>query len=343
MVQRFVSTALLASLSLAACVDPDDTAEGRESREEQKEEEMRPLAVDGAYALSSAIDIQAAAVVPPRVYEGIELLRGLRDEPGRTLFDLAESAGVPAVGTVRSALPSSLESRLYGWIDDEVASVTRGDGPVADGIAVALAAAETVLTQVDLTSDLTLAGGVATHRLRGASFDLPGVTVEVDLDALAGTPVATSAQASARIDGTTLALGGHSFGLPLGTMAYDAVQEALRQRYGRDLRGLLGEVVDCPELAQRVSDKCVVGVCVGHESELRTICDAGLDKLVEEVADRFAEMDVEVLALRAGRATLVDGNGDRVVEAIAGGVWTAEIDVSQGLRPAPATFAGARR
>src|SRR5688500_12603028 len=56
-----------------------------------------PVASEGVYALASTLDLQAAAVLPQTVYDGVVLLRGLRDEPGRTLFDLAESAGVPYV------------------------------------------------------------------------------------------------------------------------------------------------------------------------------------------------------------------------------------------------------
>src|SRR5688572_1229073 len=162
---RLVSTALAASaLLVTACFEPSDDS-GTDPAEENPAVDPGPppppVSAEGAYTVDSTIDIQVANVVPVQLHDGIELLRGLRDAPGRTLFDLAEDAGVPAVGTVRDALPSSMESKVYGWIDDHVGKVTNGTGPLAEGIDVALEAAETVLTQVEVASELEVAGPVA--------------------------------------------------------------------------------------------------------------------------------------------------------------------------------------
>ena len=345
---RLVSTALAASALLATACFSDDPADPSEQNpDDPGPPPPPPVSAEGAYTVDSTIDIEVANVVPVQLYDGIELLRGLRDAPGRTLFDLAEDAGVPAVGTVRDALPSSLESKVYGWIDDHVGKVTRGTGPLAEGIDVALEAAETVLTQVEVASELEVAGAVASHRLREAGFAVAGADVRIDLAALGAIPFAIEAAPTASVSTTggvsILALGEHSFGLPLGTLAFMAVEDSLRARYGTDLRGLLGQVVDCPAMAATVSDKCALGVCVGHETELRQICEEGLDYLAEEIEGRFTALDVEVLAFRAGRATLVDAGGDGRADALTGGVWTAEIDAGAGLRPAPASFVGIRR
>jgi len=100
--------------------------------------------------------------------------------------------------------------------------------------------------------------------------------------------------------------------------------------------------VSCAGLAKTVSDKCVLGVCVGHETELKSICNSGLDALVDFSHDRMAAMRLEVFHLASGNARLVDddrdGYGDRIVD----GVWQAELNLGLGLRKAPATFDGAR-
>ena len=64
---------------------------------------------DGTYAMSSALDVEAQTLFPASAYDAMLLLEGLRDHPAETLFDLAEDAGVPAVGTIRDALPGRVE------------------------------------------------------------------------------------------------------------------------------------------------------------------------------------------------------------------------------------------
>jgi hypothetical protein len=46
----------------------------------------------------------------------------------------------------------------------------------------------------------------------------------------------------------------------------------------------------------------------------------------------------DALHLAAGSATLVDADHDGAVEALAAGVWDAEINAGMGLRHVPATF-----
>jgi hypothetical protein len=106
-----------------------------------------------------------------------------------------------------------------------------------------------------------------------------------------------------------------------------------------DVRGMLGQAINCPSLANTIASKCVLGVCVGHASELTTICEAGLDEIVDRVHAKVAALRLDALHLAQGSATLVDANHDGVAEALASGIWTAEINAGQGLRHVPATFA----
>jgi len=86
----------------------------------------------------------------------------------------------------------------------------------------------------------------------------------------------------------------------------------------------------------------VLGVCVGHETELAQICQGGLDALVDQVHARFSAMRFDVLHFATGTARLVDDDQDGVADRIVDGTWDAELNLGMGLRHAPATFAGSR-
>lgn len=345
-------TLLLAStvLLLTACIPPtlgDDVVDEPGTDPGPQTEPLPSLRTDGTYTLDTTLDVQAAAVLPQTAYDAVETIRGLRDEPGRTLFDLAEQAGVPAVGELRAALPGALESRLYGWIDDELATYTHGDGPVATALDGVIMVCETSLAEVQLSSELAIDGTTATHRLREVGFSIDGLELRYDLGNLEGLPLALEAAVAATVvsDGrvTQLTLGRHAFGLPIGQLAMAAIEDVLRLRYGADLRGVLGLLVDCPELAANVADRCYLGVCVGNEAQLITICEGGLDHLADELRGQVTALDFEAITLHGGTAQLTDGaTSDGVADAVVGGVWTADLDAGMGPRRAPGTFTGGR-
>jgi hypothetical protein len=118
-----------------------------------------------------------------------------------------------------------------------------------------------------------------------------------------------------RITGLDLRPAGIDFRLPIGGLAGDILTQK-------------------PDL--------VLGVCVGHETELRQICEGGLDAVVDFAHEKLAAMRLDVLHLAEGTARLVDDDGDGVGDRIADGVWKAELNLGLGLRHAPATFVGVR-
>ena len=199
-----------------------------------------------------------------------------------------------------------------------------------------------------LDSRLALARGRATHRLDTVELEVMGHALAYDVAALAGLGVELEVTVPATVTqgatGTRLALGDHGFGLPYGRIAWRAMEDLVAARYGRDLRTVLGDQLGCPAVAAAVAGQCVLGVCVGHAADLRAICEAGLDRAVSELRTRVEAATVEPIALDAGAARLVDGApADGVASALAAGVWTARLDLGQGLRPAPATFTGERQ
>jgi hypothetical protein len=313
---RLLSAALL---TLAAC----DSANGTDEA---------PVALAASYRLATTIDLPASAALPADLAAALDLLRGLRDAPGATIFDLAGQAGVPAVDELRDALPGALESRVEGWVDDQVRAALAADPEVAAALDLVVDAADTVLAEIHLASELS--GGQ--HRLITVGFDVAGTAATFPVD---GLPL-TTVPASLQVSGGALAIGGHAFGLPVGDLAYQAFSAEVERRAGTDVRGVLADAIDCPTIAAAVADQCVLGACVGHEDDLLAICEDGIDYLVAELEARFAEANLDVLRLERGSASLIDADGDGIAEQLGAGTWTASVDVGAGLRPAPASFVG---
>ena len=90
----------------------------------------------------------------------MQILADLRVDPADTLFQVLDDAGVPLVADLFDLLPSVLENRIKGWINDLFFSHVFGNQPVTDALDELLATAQTVLTRFDVTSVLeSLPGG----------------------------------------------------------------------------------------------------------------------------------------------------------------------------------------
>lgn len=283
----------------------------------------------GNYQVTSQIDITIETLLPQPVEDIVSSAREFSVNPAHTLLTLADSAGVPAVGTLRDYLPDYVEGKLEGWINDEIAKLTIAGVPVTQVAGTFAALAETTLTQVSLESELTVSNGVATHRLTVLDLAPTGIDQQF---ALGGLPsdVVTATTTSSSSKGT-LAVGDHTFGLAYGEYAWRALEAACSAEYGAGLRATLGTAVNCAGVANTVGNKCVLGVCVGHKAELTSICEAGLDEVVDRIHDQFSALEFDAIHFAAGTATITS-------TGLTNGTWTAEINAGQGLRQVPATF-----
>jgi hypothetical protein len=334
---------IFSSLSLAPGCLADPTPAGDDANDDGDTDPPPPaVTARGAYQVRSTFDLTAAAVLPEPAYNVVETLHDFSTAPAHTLFELAEAAGVPAVSELRAALPDSLESRLEGWIDDRIATVKLDGVPVTQVAGELAALAELPLTQfaIDSTLDVREGGAPATHRLRTIDFTPAGLDAKLPVADLPGDII--SAQVPASCTGGALALGDHRFGLPYGTYAWRGIEAAVTAQYGAGIRDLLGAAVNCPALADTVAGKCVFTVCVGHRAQLLQLCERGLDEVVGVAQRKMEALRFDAIRLEAGAATLADAAEGGTAARLAGGVWTAQIDASQGLRPVPATFTGAR-
>ncbi|HWO22231.1 MAG TPA: hypothetical protein VNO30_25910 [Kofleriaceae bacterium] len=294
----------------------------------------------GAYEVRSTFDLTASAVLPEPAYEVVETLHDFSTAPAHTLIDLAEAAGVPAVAELRAALPDSLESRLEGWIDDRIATVKINGVPVPQVAGQLAALAELPLTQFAIDSTLDVHEDGATHRLRTLDFSPAGLNAQVPVGVLPGDIVAAEVTASCKSNALTL--GEHAFGLPYGAYAWRGIEAAVTAQYGAGIRDLLGTAVNCPALADTIASKCILSVCVGHRAQLLELCERGLDEVVGVAQRKMEALRFDAIRLEAGTATLAGAAADGTATRLGGGVWTAQINASQGLRPVPAVFTGAR-
>src|SRR5262249_10804722 len=156
------------------------------------------------------------------------------------------------------------------------------------------ALADTTLTRFAVDSELTLEGGTASHRLTTLDLRPSGLDVTFALGGLPGDLVSQSTTAAIDHAGA-LQLGEQHFGLGYGEYAWRGIEAASQASYGGDVRALLGRAVSCPALAHTIATKCVFGACVGHEAELTSICEGGLDAIVDFAHDRMVELRFEVL------------------------------------------------
>lgn len=295
---------------------------------------------NGPYTVTSNVEITIEALLPEPAYNLVGTLRDFSQNPAETLLDEAEAAGVPAVGTIRDYLPSILEDKLEGWINDEINKIEIAGIPVPQFASQIVTLAETTLSQVDLHSTLTIENGTATHRLTALDLSPAGIDTQLELGNFPNEIV--SATTTATTSRSTLSIGDHMFSVAYGHYAWQALEAEITSTYGTNIRGLLGSAINCPAIAATVANKCVLGQCVGHATELTQICERGLDEVVARAKAKLETFRFDALQLQAGTATMVDANNDRLAESLTGGVWIAKINAGQGLRTAPATFTATR-
>jgi hypothetical protein len=337
-----LSSILFATIATSGCVL--HTGNGDDSPSDPSDPDPTnptptPVA-SGPYVVTSNVEITIEALLPEPAANLVGTLRDFSQNPAHTMLDLAEDAGVPAVGTIRDYLPSFLEEKLEGWINDEINQLTIAGVPVPQFAGNIVALAETALSQVNIESTLTIDGNTATHRLTTLDLTPAGIDSQLELGQFPNEIVSQTTTAST--SRSTLSIGDHMFSVAYGHYAWLALEAKITAEHGLNIRGLLGQAVNCPAIAATVANKCVWGQCVGHQAELTTICERGLDEAVSRAKAKLETFTFDALRLEAGSATMIDANNDRLAERLTNGVWTAEINAGQGLRHAPATFTGTR-
>jgi hypothetical protein len=334
---REISLVLAASISLLGCAtdgDVGDDTTGDDGGPVDPPPPPPPASHPAdAYRLTSDLDINATTIVPATVHQAIELMRTFETSPGEAILDLAELAGVPGVATLRAALPDFLESRLIGWIDDQLE-----DSPFVIAVGEIVDLADTSFGQVELGSVLDLTDGF--HALDTVAVEIGGQRAELDVESPDGDTLGLTADVTTTSTGRELSIGEHRFGIKVGTAAWTALTAAIVDRFGADLETVLADAIDCPGLADTISRKCVFGQCVGHRTELEDACTGAIGYAVDKLHDQITGVDFDAVIFHAGHATGTDADRDGTFETLTG-TWTADLDLGQGPRSVPATFTGA--
>lgn len=332
--------AIVASLALFTAACGTTPSDGDANEDGGTPESPVPYK-SGPYQVQTSVDFTIEAILPPQIETAVQLLRLFSTNPARAIFDLAEMKGVPAVGVIRDVLPGLLEDKLEGWINDEIAKVRVAGKPITSYAGQLAALAEIALSEFAIESELTIDGTSTIHTLTALDLRPTGIDFRLPIGGLAGD-ILTQTPELELSEGGALGFSPQHFGLNYGEYAWQGMEYASTQLFGDGIRATLGKAVNCAALAKTIADKCVLNACVGHETELRSICDGGLDALVDFSHDRVAAMRLEVFHFASGTARLVDDDSDGYGDRIVDGVWQAEMNLGLGLRKAPATFDGAR-
>ncbi len=315
--------------------DQGDMGSGSDSDPTNLPSDSRP------YQVKTTVDFTVEAILPQQIELAVSTLRAFSENPARTLITVADQAGVPAVKALYDVIPQVIKDNLEGWINGEINKLKINGKTLPQYAGEIAAYADTALTQFGLQSRLTLKNGAATHTLTALDFAPAGLDVQLPITGLAADlltqqPTFTINQAGA------LAVGDQHFGLQYGEYAWQGINLASTQLFGGDIRTALGNAIKCPQFAHTIATKCVLNVCVGHETELTAICNGGLDAIVNQIHQRIAAFRIDVFHFISGKAQFLDDNQDGVADRIVDGTWNAEMNLGMGLRHTPATFTATR-
>lgn len=339
---RFVPT-LVATLLLCACPGPDPI----DDPHPDPDPIVTPHALTGTYQVTSQFEVPATVAAPGPLGDALRLLHQLAENPAAALLDLAETAGVPSLGTLRAVLPSTLEDELEGWMNGYLDTSSQAELVALDDLI------RSVLLDWELDSTLELpagAGADGTHAPTALVFSAGGAPIVVPVDVTAPVTAATGVTATVTVsDGGVprATFGDHAMGIPFGHYALQALEIVTEERYGTPgIRAALGATVDCAAMAGSVADQCVGFICVGHEADLEAICEGGLDEAADQLEARILEIDYKAVHLQSGTATVegiaLSATG-ATATALTEGTWTATVDLAQGSEEdAVATFTAVR-
>jgi hypothetical protein len=329
----------------------------------------KPVApkLDGRYELSNQFDLTTAGIFPNAANDTLKALSNFREKPSQTLVDLLDVANVPVVPNLLNAIPSPIRGLVLGYIDEHVFKALYKNVPVTKTITGVLDDLATLTTKFQLVTTLDLPEGDAIgdarahHAFKGVAYDWSQQRHVVEapqvVQGLQVIPVEANAVAlekrSTELETGRLALGDHTFSVPIGSFAVFAADWLSREKFGAaDLRDAIGKVVDCKAMALAVSKRCIdpIGpgkVCVDHEREIENMCKIGLDVLVSTLKSQIKKLDLPLLRLEDGQAQMWDAPAegaplDAVVDRLDKGYWTSFIRVGAEEKPVLSSFSGVR-
>jgi hypothetical protein len=286
------------------------------------------------YAVASRMDFTVNGAVPTQVTDATAALRTFAQNPARTLLTMADPT---AVQQLKSAIGTTLSGNLETWINTEIDKVRVATKTMRQFATDVVSITETSLTKFYLTSALSMTPEKTTHSLTGLNFRPLSVDIFVPIgglaaDSLTQHPTLTVAPAGA------ITLGDQKFGLAFGKHAWSGINLSSTTIYGGAVQTTLSSGINCSVLAKTIAAKCVSTSCVGHESQLRAICDGATAAVISQLQQHVLALELDLFRFVAGTARLVDENNDGLADRIIEGTWDGELNLGTGVRKAAATF-----
>lgn len=286
------------------------------------------------YDVTTRVELAAT----PQVQDAIASLKAFSTNPARTLLSMADQT---AVQQLKSQLGTTLSNNLETWINTEIDKVRISTKTLRQVSTDLATVAETTLTKFYLDSQIVMTPALTTHSLVGLNFR----PLTVDIVVLIGGMTAdklTQKPALAVAPGGAITLGEQKFGLAYGDHAWSGINLASTTLFGSNVQATFATGISCAKLADAIAAKCVSGSCVGHASQLSSICEGGSTAIVEQLHDRISGVELELFRFVAGNARLVDENGDGLADRILEGSWDAELNLGSGVVKPAATFEASR-
>jgi len=288
---------------------------------------------DLSYVVTSSLDFTTNGALPQPVVDTVAGLRAFSSNPARALLAKADQT---AVQTLKSQIGTTLTNSLEGWLNTEIDKARIATKTLRQYATELTTISETTLTKFYLDSVLSMTPAKTTHMLGNLNFrhsrDIVVLLGGTASDVLKQTPTL------AVMPGGAMTLGDHKFSMAFGNHAWSGINLASTAIYNRDVSSTFVGGILCAEIARAVSLKCSGTSCVGHESQLKTICDGGVTGFVDDLRTHVAAFKLEMLRFAAGNARLVDDHGDGLADRILDGTWQVEMNMSGTMRQVSATF-----
>jgi hypothetical protein len=341
--QRLLAVSLLAVMTGACGTDgsggDDDSPYGPGLGD--PENPVPQSAEEGPYATKTMMDFTAEQLLPPQVEDVVLVLRTFGENPAKGLIKAADTGGLRFLEELYSVLPGALEDKFEGWLNGEINKVRINGKTLAEYSAEVAKLAEFALTKFEIDSDLSITPEGATHTLTAVDFTPVGINFRIPISGIA-SDILTQHPTVFVNEGGGFTLGDETFGLRIGEYAWAGANAGVAAMFGNDIKTSLENAINCPAIAKTIADKCVLGVCVGHESLIKDLCVGSRDLFVDQLHALFAKLNLDAFHMASGTARLVDDDGDGIADRIVDGVWDSEMNIGLGMRKAPSTFTAAR-
>jgi hypothetical protein len=296
------------------------------------------------FAVTTQVDLAQTADGSGVIDDATEPLDRLQKDPAKTILDVLTVKKMPVVTTLKSKIPDALEGSFAKWFNDDVLS-RKIDG-VEAGKALtsvrtdlaAMAGKFEILSTLDLTPGEE-GTSTAKHTVTGMAFTRGADRMVVDTPDLVSS-VSPAENVSLQTEAGKAKLGEHTLSIPLGEFATQALG-----LFGKDkvvdagLRFAIGQIVDCGAISKSVAKRCIGTICIGHETEIKQVCDAGLDVVVDLTLDALKKLKIDPLRFIGGDAKILDalspGDGGGIT-----GIWKGAANLGKGESPISSKFTG---